>query len=343
MSEQVITFGEIMLRLKAPERERLFQSPLFEVSFGGGEANVAISLAQLGLDVCFVTALPANPIGDACIGELRRWGVDTSHIVRREGRLGVYFLETGANQRPSRVIYDRNGSAVAHSRPGDFDWETIFEGASWFHFTGITPALTQNLADTCLEAAQKAQQKGVPVSLDYNYRRKLWKYGKAAPTIMRELAAHVDIGIANEEDCQESLDIFLDVDVHSGQLEVEKYQKLTERVLDEFPNLQKQAITLRESYSAEYNGWSAVLHNRNQFLRSRRYEITNIVDRVGGGDAFSAGLIYGLVTNQKDAHALEFAAASSCLKHSIGGDFNRVEVAEVETLLKGETSGRVQR
>lgn len=343
MRHRVVTFGEIMLRLKAPGVERLFQSPTLEATFGGGEANVAISLAQFGMDACFVTALPANPIGDACIGELRRWGVDTSKVARQGKRVGIYFLEGGANQRPSQVVYDRANSAIVESKPGDFNWDDILEGASWFHVTGITPALGQNVADLCIEAAQKARQKGITVSCDYNYRKKLWNYGKDAPEVMRELVRHVDVGIANEEDCQKALGIKFDVDVHAGKLEAEKYRLIAGRVLKEFPNLKKQTITLRESHSADHNSWSSVLHNGDKFIPSRKYEITDIVDRVGGGDSFAAGLIYGLLAYQDDGRALEFAVAASCLKHSIMGDYNRIGVAEAEALVKGEASGRVQR
>lgn len=332
-----------MLRLKSPGHERLFQSPLLEATFGGGEANVAISLAQFGLEAIFVTALPGNAVGEACAGELRRWGVDTSRIVRRGGRMGTYFLETGSNQRPSVVIYDRAGASVAELGPGDLEWNSILEGADWFHVTGITPALTEGLAGLALEAVRTARRLGVMVSCDYNYRKKLWNYGKAAPEVMRELVRQVDVGIANEEDCQKALGIQFDGDVHGGRLESEKYRAIAERVLEEFPNLKKQAITLRESHSADHNGWSAVLHNREGFLESRRYEITDIVDRVGGGDSFAAGIIYGLLTFADDSRALEFAVAASCLKHSISGDYNRVTVSEVETLMKGDASGRVQR
>lgn len=343
MAARAVTFGEIMLRLKAPGMERLFQSPLLEATFGGGEANVALSLAQFGLNVSFVTALPSNPIGEACVGELRRWGVDTSHILRRGERMGIYFLEGGANQRPSKVIYDRAGSALCQCRPGDFDWDKILEGADWFHVTGITPALGQNLAELCVEAVQKARRKGITVSCDYNYRKKLWNYGKPAPEVMREIVREVDIGIANEEDCQKALGIKFEVDVTAGHLEVQEYRAIAERVLSEFPNLKKQTITLRESHSADHNSWSSVLHNRSDFLHSRKYEIRDIVDRVGGGDSFAAGLIYGLLTYRDDGRALEFAVAASCLKHSIPGDYNRVTVAEAESLLQGDLSGRVQR
>ena len=340
---RVVTFGEVMLRLKSPGVERLFQSPSLEALFGGAEANVAVSLAQFGVPVSFVSAIPANPIGDACLGELRKFGVDTSRVRRQGSRLGIYFLEAGANQRPSKVVYDRSGSAMAAAKPGDVDWDVVLDGASWFHLTGVTPAISQSAADLAIDGARRAREKGITVSCDYNYRKNLWKYGKSAPDVMRELVRHVHVGIANEEDCQEALGIELDVDVASGSLATDRYRALAARVLEEFPNLDKQVITLRESHSADRNGWSAVLHNGTDFLVSRRYDITDIVDRVGAGDSFGAGLIYGLHAYGDDARALEFAAAASCLKHSILGDFNRVSVSEVEALVAGEASGRVQR
>lgn len=348
MNDRVVTFGEIMVRLKSPGFERFFQSPTLEASFGGGEANVAVSLACFGLDAAFVTALPENSIADACIQHLRGKGVDTSLIVRGGERIGIYFLEAGANQRPSNVIYDRASSAIATADPQAFDWERIFEGASWFHITGITPAISQAAADLSLEAAQTAQELGVTVSCDYNFRSKLWKYGKTAPQVMSELVRHVDVGIANEEDCQRSLGITVKAgdwkqEVEAGELDPQKYQALCEKMFEAYPNLTYQAITLRESYSASHNGWSACLHNGEDFFMSTHYDITDIVDRVGGGDSFSAGLIYGLMSDMGDEAALEFAAAASCLKHSIPGDANLVSVDEVEHLASGEASGRVQR
>lgn len=339
---RVVTFGEIMLRLKSPGNERLFQSPVLEATFGGGECNVAVSLANYGIPVAFVTAVPANNIGDAAVAEARSFGVDTSFIKRQGERLGTYYLETGSNQRASKVTYDRAYSSIATAKPGDFNWDEIFAGAEWFHITGITPALSQSAADLSLEAVKQARAKGLQVSCDYNYRKNLWKYGKQAPEVMRELVKYVTVGIANEEDCQKSLGLTTDVDVHSGELDTAKYSQLAQRVLDEFPNLEKQAITLRESRSADVNGWGACLHNGKEFLTSRHYEITDIVDRVGGGDSFAGGLVYGLL-NYDDQKALEFATAASCLKHTISGDFNRVSVSEVEALMKGDASGRVQR
>lgn len=348
MTKRIVTFGEIMLRLKPPGFERFFQSPLLEATFGGGEANVAVSLAYLGADVAFVTALPNNPVGDACIEYLRGKGVDTYQVIREGERIGIYFLEAGANQRPSKVIYDRAHSAIATVDPEKLDWEKIFDKAYWFHITGITPAISPNTADLSLNAVRKAKEKGLIVSCDYNFRSKLWKYGKTAPEVMTEIAHYVDVGIANEEDCQRSLGITIEEgdwkrEVESGELDPNKYRALCDKVLDTFPNLSHQAITLRESYSASHNGWSACLHNREEFYLSNRYDITHIVDRVGGGDSFSAGLIYGMINELDDQESLSFATAASCLKHSIPGDANLVTVDEVRILMGGEASGRVQR
>jgi 2-dehydro-3-deoxygluconokinase len=333
-----------MLRLAPPGFERFLQSPQFVATFGGGEANVAVSLAGFGVPARYVTVLPeANPIADALIYQLRGFGVDTSEIVRAKGRMGVYYVESGANQRPSKVVYDRANSAIALAKPGDIDWDRAFDGAGWYHVTGITPAISQGAADLALESVQKARALGLTVSCDLNYRKNLWKYGKTAPEVMRELVKFVDIGIANEEDCQMALGIHVDVDVHSGKLDAQQYCKLTTKVLSEYPNLKMIAITLRESKSASHNGWSACLHDGSNFLVSRHYEITHIVDRVGGGDAFAGGLIYGLLELPAHHDALEFAVAASCLKHSIPGDFNRFSAAEVNQLLKSGGSGRVQR
>ena len=340
----IVTFGEVMLRLAPPGFERFLQSPQFVATFGGGEANVAVAVAGFGLPSRFVTVLPpANPIADAFTGEMRRFSVDPSCIVRANGRFGIYFVEAGANQRPSKVVYDREHSAISLAKPGDIDWNQAFAGGQWFHITGITPALSQNAAELSIEAVKTARIKGLTVSCDLNYRKNLWKYGKAAKDVMPELFRQVDIGIANEEDCQAALGIQSDVDVHSGKLEAAQYRKLAERVLEAYPNLEALAITLRESKSASHNGWSACLHNRKEFLLSRHYDITHIVDRVGGGDCFAGGLIYGMLTLPAHEEALEFAVAASCLKHSIPGDFNRFTADEVRQLVAGGGSGRVQR
>jgi len=341
--KRFITFGEIMLRLKSPLWERLFQSPLLEATFGGGEANVAVGLARFGLDVAYISIIPKNPIGDACIRELRRQGVDTSLIVRKGNRLGIYFLEAGANQRPSKVIYDRSHSAIAEVGPGDINWDKVFDGVSWFHITGITSAISLSASELSLEAVKKAREKGVTVSCDLNFRKKLWKYGKSAPEVMSKLVKYVDIVVGNEEDCQKSLGVKVDIDIESGKLQAEKYRELTDKVLNLYPNIKKIAITLRESYSANHNGWLAVLNNREEFLVSKKYEIHNIVDRVGAGDTFAAGLIYGLNNLHSDREALEFAVVASCLMHSISGDLPLLSVEEVKSLAGGAISGRVQR
>lgn len=333
-----------MLRLAPPGFERFLQSPQFVATFGGGEANVAVTLAGFGLPARYVTALPPNnPIADAAIAQLRGFGVDTSKILRAKGRMGVYYVEAGANQRPSKVVYDRDNAAIAVAKPGDFDWDAVFAGAGWFHITGITPALSASAAELALESARKAREKGLTVSCDLNYRKNLWKYGKTPAEVMRELVKYTDIGIANEEDCQMALGIKSESDVHSGKLDVGDYRRLAEKVTSEFSNLKILAITLRESKSASHNGWSACLYNGKHFLVSRHYEITHIVDRVGGGDCFAGGLIYGLQELASHQEALDFAVAASCLKHSIPGDFNRFSVDEVKNLLKGDGSGRVQR
>jgi len=341
--KKYIAFGEIMLRLKPPRQERFFQSPLLEATFGGGEANVAVGLARFGLNVAYVSIIPNNSIGDACIGELRRQGVDTSLIVRKGNRLGIYFLEAGANQRPSKVIYDRSHSAIAEAKPGDINLDKVFDGASWFHITGITPAISLSASELSLEAVKKAREKGITVSCDLNFRKKLWKYGKSAPEVMSELVKYADIVIGNEEDCQKSLGVKVDIDVESGRLQAEKYKELTDKILGLYPNIKRIAITLRESYSANHNGWSAVLNNRKEFFVLKKYEIHNIVDRVGAGDTFVAGLVYGLNNLSNDKEALEFAVAASCLKHSIPCDLPLISVKEVESLVKGAASGRVQR
>ena len=340
----VATFGEIMLRLSPPGFERFLQSPQFVATWGGGEANVAVSISQLGGRSRYITVLPAsNPLADACIGELRRFGVDTAHIVRAAGRLGVYFVEAGANQRASTVVYDRAGSAIAIAGPGAVSWDQSLDGAGWFHITGITPALSESAAALALESLQAARAKGLRISIDLNFRKNLWKWGHPAHTVMPDLVKLAHVCIANEEDCQKCLGIDADVDVEKGSLQHEKYKVLCATVLDRYPNLEKIAITLRESRNASQNGWSACLHNRKEFLLSKAYEITHIVDRVGGGDSFAAGLIYGLQNLGSDLEGLEFAVAASALKHSIPGDFSRFTAAEVKALVAGGGSGRIQR
>ena len=338
-----LTFGEIMLRLKPPYHERLFQGLMLEATFGGGEANVAVSLANYGMDVSYLTVLPKNAIGDACVQTIRKFGVDASRIQRGAGRMGIYFLEPGANQLPSKVVYDREFSAIALAKPGDIDWDQAFSGINWFHITGITPAISESAMLLSLQSVKAAREKGITVSCDLNFRKNLWKYGKNAPEVMSELVKYVDVAIANEEDCQKSLGIKVDADVESGKLDVSKYEALTNQVLAIYPDLKLIAITLRESQSADINGWAGCLNDREQFYLSTRYEIRDIIDRVGGGDAFCSGLIYGLNAFTDKQDALEFAAAASCLKHSIIGDFNLVSIADVLNLMGGDASGRVQR
>jgi len=344
MSKLVVTLGETMLRLAPPGFERFLQSPRFVATFGGGEANVAVAVAGFGNPARYVTVLPFNnPIADALAGELRRFGVDTSQIVFGKGRMGVYFVEKGANQRPSKVFYDRENSAISLAKPGDIEWTTAFQDAAWFHITGITPALSQAAANLAMESLRVARDNGLTVSCDLNYRKNLWKYGRTAQEVMQGLFRLVDVGIANEEDCQAALGIHTDANINSGRLETDQYRILAEKVLSAYPNLKMLAITLRESKSASHNGWSACLHDRNTFLLSRHYEITNIVDRVGAGDCFAAGLIFGLLNLTSHQDALEFATAASCLKHSIEGDFCRLGRDEVEQLIRSGGSGRVER
>ena len=338
-----VTFGEIMLRLKPPGHERLLQSPVLEAVFGGAEANVAVSLAGFGLDSEFVTAVPDNDIGAAAIGELRRHGVGTLGIVRRGARLGLYFFEAGADQRPSKVVYDRDGSSIATAGRDAFDWRMLLEGAAWLHVSGITTALSASAAEITLAACRAAKELGVTVSCDCNYRGKLWRYGKRPADVMPELVQHVDVLIASREDCEMCLGIAAPPSAHADSVGLGAYEALTAAVLERFTKLTAIAITLRESQSANRNAWSACLRDASGFRTSRRYEITDIVDRVGSGDAFAAGLIYGWQAFDERARALEFAAAAGCLKHSIPGDFNRVSVAEVEALLDGGGGGRVQR
>ena len=338
-----LTFGELMFRLKSPGRERFLQSPSLEATFGGGEANVAVSLANYGLEAEFLSVIPENAIGEAAIGELRRFNVDTSKVIRTEGRMGIYYLETGANQRPSKVIYDRSYSAISLFKPEGYDWEKIYKDVKWLHISGITPAISEETKDASILAVKEAKKRGITVSLDLNYRKNLWKYGVDAKEVMKVLTSYSDIIIANEEDCQKSLGLKCESNVEGGKLEAEDYKKLSDSLLAEYPNVKKVAITLRESKSADINFWAASLNNGSEFMVSRKYEMYDIVDRVGGGDSFAGGLIYGLNELGNDKEALEFAVAASCLKHTIDGDFNRVTIDEVLKLAKGDGSGRVQR
>lgn len=338
-----LTFGELMLRLKSPGRERLMQSPSLEATFGGGEANVAVSLANYGLDSEFLSVIPSNAIGDAAIGELRRFNVGTDKIIRTDGRMGIYYLETGANQRASKVIYDRAYSAISMFDPEKYDWDSIYNNVTWLHISGITPAISEQTKDASIASVKEAKKRGITVSIDLNYRKNLWKYGVDAKEVMSVMTEYADIIIANEEDCQKSLGLECKSNVEGGKLDNEDYRNLSNSLLERYPNVKKVAITLRESKSADINFWAAALNNGTDFIVSRKYEMYDIVDRVGGGDSFAGGLIYGLNVLGDDREALEFAVAASCLKHTIDGDFNRVTVDEVLKLAKGDGSGRVQR
>ena len=340
-----MTFGEIMLRLSPPSFLRLVQARSFDAIYGGGEANVAISLANFGVPVDYVTRLPANEIGDACLNYVRQFGVGTRKIIQGGERLGIYFLETGAVQRRSKVIYDRANSSIATVKPGMIDWEKAFSEAFWFHWTGITPAISQGAAETCLEAVKKAKEMNLTVSCDLNYRAKLWKWGKTATEVMTELVRYADVAIGNEEDAEKVFGIKAPgVDVLRGKVEAEKYRSVADKLMEKFPNLQRIAITLRGSISASHNTWSGVLYDGKTFFTAPIYDITHIVDRVGGGDAFAAGLIYGLLNYGGDLQkVLNFAVAASCLKHTVIGDSNIVSVEEVEKIMEGIVSGRVSR
>jgi len=345
LSKKFVTFGEIMLRWKSPGHERFFQSPALEATFGGGEANGAVSLSLLGKKAQFVTALPKNAIGEAAARGGGRDGVDTWAVLRtEEGGGGIYFLETGANQRPSLVVYDRAESSISTAKPSDFDFAKILKDAAWLHVTGITPAVSAEAAASTLAALKEAKKQGVTVSIDLNYRKKLWKWGKTAVEVMRELATYADVIVANEEDIQKCLGIEANVDVTSGELDTNVYKALTEEVKKQFPNISVIGVTLRESRSADVNGWSAAINGKTGFYLSRSYEITDIIDRVGGGDSFSAGFIYALSEYGDDEeYVINFAVAASALKHSISGDFNLTTLSEVKALVKGDGSGRVQR
>ena len=344
---KVITFGEIMLRLSTPGYLRFSQAKSYDATFGGGEANVAVSLANYGVDVKFVTRLPENDIAKACVRDLRSYGVDTSDIVYGGDRLGIYFLETGAVARPSKVVYDRANSSIATIKPGDIDWDKVFEGAGWFHWTGITPAISQGAADVCLEAVKAANRLGITVSCDLNYRKNLWKYGKKASEVMPALVEGCDVILGPEEDADKVFGIKpegFDVTATGGEIDQKRFQSVGEQLMKRFPRAKKVIITLRGSINANHNTWGGVLWDGKTLYQSPRYDITHIVDRVGGGDSFMGGLIYGLLTyRDDDQKALNFAVAASCLKHTIFGDFNQVTVAEVENLMKGDASGRVSR
>lgn len=345
MGNKIVTFGEIMLRLATPEHQRFSQATSLGATFGGGEANVAVSLANFGLEAEFVTRLPQNDFGQAVIMDLKKHSVGTGNIIFGGDRLGIYFLETGAVTRPSKVIYDRAHSSISEIKTGMINWDKVFENASWFHWTGITPAISQGAAEVCLEAAKIAKAKGLTVSCDLNFRKNLWKWGKSAGEVMPELVKTCDIILGNEEDAEKVFGIKPDkADVSAGKVESSEFESVCRKLKEKFSGAQKIIITLRGSINADHNTWSGILYNGKDFYMAPVYQITHIVDRVGGGDSFMGGLIYGLITYKgDDQKVLNFAVAASCLKHTIHGDFNLVTVQEVEQLMKGDASGRVVR
>ena len=343
---KVVTFGEIMLRLATPAYLRFSQTDTFSATFGGGEANVAVSLANYGVEVDFVTRLPQNDIAASCVAELRKRNVGVSNIVYGGERLGIYFLETGAVARPSKVVYDRAHSSISTIECGMIDWDKVFEGADWFHWTGITPAISASAAEVCLEACKAANERGITVSCDLNFRKNLWKYGKSAAEVMPALVECCDVILGNEEDAEKVFGIKpegFDVTATEGKVDSATFRSVCEQLMARFPRAKKVIITLRGSINANHNTWGGVLFDGKTLYESPRYDITHIVDRVGGGDSFMGGLIYGLREYKDDERALNFAVAASCLKHTIYGDFNLVTVAEVENLMKGDGSGRVSR
>lgn len=345
--KKVVTFGEIMLRLSPPGFLRFSQTDRFDVVYGGGESNVAVSLANYGVPVDFVTRLPKNDIGECALMEMRKRNVGTSHIIYGGERLGIYFLETGAVSRGSKVVYDRSHSAISEVKPGMIDWEAVFEGAGWFHWTGITPAISQGVADTCLEAVKIARKLGITISTDLNYRAKLWNYGGDREAIMTELTSYCDVILGNEEDAEKHFNIKpegLDITTQGHDVSAMAFLSVCKQMMKKFPNAKKVITTLRGSISASHNTWAGVLYDGSKMYETRQYQITDIVDRVGGGDSFMGGLIYGLLKYpEDDQNALDFAVAASCLKHTIKGDANLVSVDEVEKLMGGDASGRVAR
>ena len=343
---KVVTFGEIMLRLGAPDYLRLIQANRFDASFAGAEANVAVSLANYGIQTDYITCLPKNPIAERCIMDLRGHKVGVEHIQRSGKRIGILYLETGCNSRPSKVYYDRENSSFATIKLGSFDWEEILKNANWFHWTGITPALSENVAAECMKAIYTANRMGITVSCDINYRGNLWKYGRSAADVMPKMVEGCDIILGNEEDCEKVFGFKpqgFDASKTNGEIDQKVFTSVCEQMMQRFPRCKKIVLTLRGAINANHNTWCGVLYNGKQLIESRRYNITNIVDRVGGGDSFMGGLIYGLLHYKNDKDAIEFATAASCLKHTLKGDFNWMTIEEVENLLKGDASGRVKR
>jgi len=344
VDKKVVTFGEIMMRLMPPGFQRFTQTRSFDVIYAGSEVNVAIALTSLGVDVDFITCLPDNDLGDACINYVRQFGVKTNHIARTSDRLGVYFVETGSTYRGNKVIYDRADSAFANVKPKTFNWDEIFKNCSWYHWTGISPSVSKNAADVCLEAVKKAKDLSLMVSCDLNYRAKLWKWGQTPEKVMSDLLKYVDVLVCNEEDAEKVFGIKAPgVNVSKGEIDASKYRFVAEKLMDRFPNIQKIAFTLRQSISASHNKWSGVLYDGKKLFTSQNYDITYIVDRVGAGDSFAAGLIYNLINDNDSQKTLDFAVALSCLKHTLYGDSCIIKIDEVEKLMKGLTSGRISR
>lgn len=343
---KVVTFGEIMVRLGAPDYLKLIQANRFDVSYAGAEANVAVSLANYGLETDYITCLPDNPIAERCIMDLRGHKVGVDHIQRTGKRMGILYLETGSNARPSKVYYDREDSSIATVAPGSIDWKEILKDAAWFHWTGITPALSANAAAECLKAIKTANELGVTVSCDINYRGNLWKYGKSAAEVMPEMVASSDIILGNEEDCEKVFGIKpkdFDAAKTNGNVDQSSFLSVCQQMMERFPRCKKMVVTLRGAINANHNTWGGVLYNGKELIESHRYDITDIVDRVGGGDSFMGGLIFGLLHYQDDRKALEFATASSCLKHTIKGDYNLMTIEDVESLMFGDECGRIKR
>lgn len=343
---KVVTFGEIMVRLGAPDYLKLIQANRFDVSYAGAEANVAVSLANYGLETDYITCLPDNPIAERCIMDLRGHKVGVDHIQRTGKRMGILYLETGSNARPSKVFYDREDSSIATVVLGSIDWKEILKDATWFHWTGITPALSANAAAECLKAIKTANELGVTVSCDINYRGNLWKYGKTAAEVMPEMVAGSDIILGNEEDCEKVFGIKpkdFDAAKTNGNVDQSSFLSVCQQMMERFPRCKKIVVTLRGAINANHNTWGGVLYNGKELIESHRYDITDIVDRVGGGDSFMGGLIFGLLHYKDDRKTLEFATAASCLKHTLKGDYNWVTVQEVESLMGGDASGRVKR
>lgn len=343
---KIVTFGEIMVRLSAPDYLKLIQTDKLDVSYAGAEANVAVSLANYGMQTEYITCLPENPLAERCIMDLRGHKVGVNHILRNGNRMGILYIETGSNARSSKIYYDREYSSFAQINPGSIAWEDILQDADWFHWTGITPALSENTAKECKEAIRIANELGVTVSCDINYRNNLWKYGKSASDVMPEMVAGCDVIMGNEEDCEKVFGVKpegFNAEQTNGNIDAGIFESVCSQMMQLFPRCKKMAMTLRGALNANHNTWKGILYNGQSLLQSTQYDITDIVDRVGGGDSFMGGLIFGLLHYKDDMQALEFATAASCLKHTLKGDYNWMTIEEVENLMKGESSGRIKR